>query len=111
MNYLLVLNDTIRGDASFFFSPKAMFNAASNPVPVLKYGEDVYDTFAKLGSWAYYSVVQSDYDLKRNKSVYYQSTYRKGQTKIAKELSDLIPLLSVYNRWEGFRTVETNWFD
>lgn len=111
MNYLLVLNDTIRGDASFFFSPKAMFNAASNPVPVLKYGEDVYDTFAKLGSWAYYSVVQSDYDLKRNKSVYYQSTHRKGQTKIAKELSDLIPLLSVYNRWEGFRTVETNWFD
>ena len=60
---------------------------------------------------SYYALTDSDPELRNNKSVYYQRGSRKGKLKMAKEWRDVLPILSVINRWKGFETVRTNYYE
>jgi hypothetical protein len=111
VNAILVMLDVLEGDAAYFVNPKEYITGAKNPVPVLKYATALGEAGWRSVQYLYYAIAQSDEELLNNKSVYYQRGYRKGKKKLAKEWRDVLPILSVFNRWEGFKTVRTNYFE
>lgn len=111
LNAVLVLLDIVEGDAAYLVNPGEIITSAKNPIPVLKYAKGIQEAVWKSIQYFYYAIAQSDEELLNNKNVYYQRGYRKGKMKLAKEWRDILPALSVINRWEGFRTVRTNYYE
>ena len=111
LNAILVLLDTLQGDASYLLDPSEIIRSAKNPIPVIKYAEGIGEAAWATMAGSYYALTDSDPELRNNKSVYYQRGSRKGKLKMAKEWRDVLPILSVINRWKGFETVRTNYYE
>ena len=99
-----------------FFIPvlgtKEQFFFTDSPIAVTRMMGDMGD--AMLATlrvpFAYsYQLANSDYDITKDKAIYYQRGSRKGTMKVAKEWSDVIPLLYTLNRYRSYDTVKDFW--
>ena len=65
----------------------------------------MYKTFG-TGAAFTYKMFNDDYDILKDKDVYYQRGNRKGQLKLAKEWGDIIPLWYAINRFKAYDTMK-----
>jgi hypothetical protein len=76
---------------------KEQWQLAKSPLPVLTTLKD----FGEVTSTLFAMPFRSD------KENYYQKGIYKGELKFYKELRDIIPLVSMWNRWESFSQVSS----
>ena len=95
-----------------FFMPglgvREVFMMAKSPIAVTRMlgeiGEATWQTMWFPGAWTWDKLIDDDYNVKEDKTYYYQRGSRKGQAKIGKEWSDVIPIWYTINRFKAYDT-------
>ena len=98
-----------------FFTPfglKEQFFMTDSPIAVTRMmgdmGDAVISTLQVPLAYSY-QLADPSYDITKDKAIYYQRGSRKGTMKVAKEWSDVIPLLYTLNRYRSYDTVKDFW--
>ena len=101
-----------------FFYPvvgvKEQFYMAKSPIAVTRTLDEMGDALWKtigLGISFGKGTFDPNYNPKKDKDLYYQRGYRKGQSKLAKEWSDIIPLLYTINRYRAYDSMTDFYVD
>ena len=98
-----------------FFTPfglKEQFFMTDSPIAVTRMmgdmGDAVISTLQVPLAYSY-QLADPSYDITKDKAIYYQRGSRKGTMKVARDWSDVIPLLYTINRYKAYDTVKDFW--
>jgi len=76
-------------DTTFFYSFNSAFSIVKDPIPLYKTIQDSYDVLDRTKAILYNPTHIREVDT-------YQSGFRKGKSKLGKEVQDLIPIVSAF---------------
>tara|TARA_R100000988_G_scaffold101714_1_gene75204 strand:- start:1268 stop:5272 length:4005 start_codon:yes stop_codon:yes gene_type:complete len=109
----LVYQMNRQGRELLFFWPalgfREQFYLMKSPIAVTRLMGEMSDVMYKTfgtGAAFTYKMFNDDYDMLKDKDVYYQRGNRKGQLKLAKEWGDIIPLWYAINRFKAYDTMK-----
>ena len=99
-----------------FFLPfigfKEQYMMAKSPISATRTVGELAEALSQsfwFPAMSIYDAANPNYDITKDKDYYYQRGTRKGQTKIAKEWGDVIPLVYTFNRWAAYDTAKDWW--